>query len=307
MDLVRLGLERGRTADEAKQVITTHLERYGQGGSAQVDGDRRYHNGFLVADPHTAWVIETCGRHRRVREATAISNLYSIEAEWDEISAGAADFVRERGWAQPVAGARWSFRHAVENPEVRYRAEARLEASCRALAAPGPLSVASLMRHLRDHHEDGTVRRPGRPATDPRGWSVCMHPGPSTSATAAGMIVELSPDPREPLIAWCAMATPCTSLFLPIPFDTPLPAALTRGAGDPDPESAWWAMRRLGDAAAMDPERRTPIVQEAWLAWEAELLARAASDPTSTALLTARVTEMLKRQEALLASLEQAG
>src|SRR5512142_2579313 len=38
MDLVRLGLERGRTADEAKQVITAHLERYGQGGSASVDG-----------------------------------------------------------------------------------------------------------------------------------------------------------------------------------------------------------------------------------------------------------------------------
>lgn len=83
MDLVRLGLERGRTAAEAKRVITDLLERFGQGGSASVDTDRRYHNGFLIADPSEAWVVETFGPHwvaRRVAGAAAISNLYSIEA-----------------------------------------------------------------------------------------------------------------------------------------------------------------------------------------------------------------------------------
>lgn len=43
MDLVRLGLERGRTAAEAKRVITDLLEHFGQGGSASADTDRRYH------------------------------------------------------------------------------------------------------------------------------------------------------------------------------------------------------------------------------------------------------------------------
>src|SRR5262245_61259503 len=77
MDLIRLGLERGRTAAEAKQVITGHLERYGQGGSAAYGGSRRYHNAFIVADPAEAWVIETSGHHwvaRRVRGHAAISN-----------------------------------------------------------------------------------------------------------------------------------------------------------------------------------------------------------------------------------------
>ena len=32
MDLVRLGLERGRTADQALEAMTAALERYGQGG-----------------------------------------------------------------------------------------------------------------------------------------------------------------------------------------------------------------------------------------------------------------------------------
>ncbi len=43
MDLVRLGLERGRRADEAIDVMTSLLERHGQGGIA--DATTRSHTG----------------------------------------------------------------------------------------------------------------------------------------------------------------------------------------------------------------------------------------------------------------------
>src|SRR5512139_3333460 len=46
MDLVRLGLERGRDADQALDVITGLIERYGQGGSGQRDVEWPYHNAF---------------------------------------------------------------------------------------------------------------------------------------------------------------------------------------------------------------------------------------------------------------------
>ena len=140
MDLLRLGLERGRSADDAKRVITDLLARHGQGGSAQHAGRRYYQNSFIIADGGTAWVLETSGRHwaaRRVRERAAISNLATIGDDWDELSPGIEAYAAERGWWTPAAGRRFSFRVAFENPEPRYRAEARYDASCRFLAAAG--------------------------------------------------------------------------------------------------------------------------------------------------------------------------
>lgn len=311
MDLVRLGLERGRTAAEATRVITDHLERHGQGGSAAYGGTRRYHNSFIVADPTEAWVLETSGRHwvaRRVRERAAISNLATIADDWDEGSTGIEAYAADRGWWRPAPGRRFDFRAAFEDPEPRYRAEARYAASCRFLAAAGRPAVADVMRHLRDHHDGGTVHHPGRKEGDPLGWSVCMHPEPATGATAAGMVAELPRDPALPVVAWCALTTPCTSVFLPfaLPLGAPLPAPLATGRGEPDRASAWWRLKALGDAVMRDPQARTPAVQRVWGAWEAALIEAVARDRHAAADgHAARAEELLRRQAQLLDDLDR--
>src|SRR5262249_57127615 len=144
----------------------------------------------------------------------------------------------------------------------------------------GP-AAADVMRRLRDHYEGGTVHRPGRKEGDPQGWSVCMHPEPATGATAAGMVAELPRDERITAIAWCSLTTPCTSLFLPIPVPVgaPLPAPLATGAGEPDPASAWWRMKALGDAVMADPAGRAPGVQAVWAAREGGGLPRGGAGP----------------------------
>ena len=86
MDLLRLGLERAATARAALEVMVTLLERHGQGGNCGFAHKLYYHNSFLIADPHDAWVFETAGRHwaaRQIQGVYAISNAITLGSQWD--------------------------------------------------------------------------------------------------------------------------------------------------------------------------------------------------------------------------------
>lgn len=60
----RLALERASSAAEAVEVIGQLLTSPGQGGPCSEEPGQQawsYHNSFLIADPTTAWVLETAG------------------------------------------------------------------------------------------------------------------------------------------------------------------------------------------------------------------------------------------------------
>ena len=66
MDLIRLGLERGKSAYEAMHVMIELLQRYGQEGESEWPGEwggARNDNSYIIADPNEAWVLETAGRY----------------------------------------------------------------------------------------------------------------------------------------------------------------------------------------------------------------------------------------------------
>lgn len=178
LDLVRLTLERAATAAEAVDIITALLDAYGQGGTAHdpagAGGPKAYWSSFLVADPTAAWVIETSGRawqSAAVGEVAAISNRTTI-AEFDA-----------------------AHRHPRQ-PVERF-VDARLAASRRVLAAR-PVSVGSMIAHLRSHDS----------CAEP-GWSVCMHT--DHEVTTASMVAEL-PAGAPPVVRWTT-ASPCESTY----------------------------------------------------------------------------------------------
>src|SRR5438093_1273618 len=77
----RLGLERVRTAADALDVMTDLVSRYGQGIYKGNTGPGNYDNGFIVADPREAYVLETAGHQwaaARVDRTVGISNVYSM-------------------------------------------------------------------------------------------------------------------------------------------------------------------------------------------------------------------------------------
>lgn len=175
MDLVRLALERATSAADAVDVITSMLERYGQGGSGHdpsvVPGGRPYWNSFLVASFGTAFVIDTSGGEwavEQVVDTRAISNRTTIPS-FDAL-------------------------HRHPRQPVDLLVDPRLHASQRVLAER-PVTVASMQAHLRSHDSCGEP-----------GWSVCMHVE-GVQTTTASMIVALRPD-AAPAV-WALTGSPC--------------------------------------------------------------------------------------------------
>ena len=101
MDLLRLALERAATAGEAVMVITELLAAYGQGGNCGLQHKSFYHNSFLMADPSSAWVLETAGPHwaaRQVHGVYTISNGLTLGNEWDLASPELVAYAVQKGW-----------------------------------------------------------------------------------------------------------------------------------------------------------------------------------------------------------------
>ena len=114
MDILRLALERGRTAKEAVEVSIALLETYGQGGPCcREDTDWTYENSFLFADSEEAYVLETAGRSHWCWERVGagqvrnISNGISIRSNWGGISKDIQNISRQNSWWDGVSAFDW--------------------------------------------------------------------------------------------------------------------------------------------------------------------------------------------------------
>jgi dipeptidase len=263
MDLVRLGLERGRDAREALEVIATLIETHGQGGAALEPGGAGFHNSFLLADPTRAWVLETSNRRwaaRRV-ESAACSNHLSLGSDWQIGSRDLEAYARSEGWWN--TDERLDFARAYRNPHVppqisegRHRAtRERLERERRRH------DVASFQRLLRDHGEGGEIWTASDAGPEEeRFFTICAH-SPPVHATTASMVAPLPRQRRGAWPVWISFGTPCSGIFLPVYLDGVIPARFARaesGAGD----GAWHGFQRLQEAVAADPAKHTPRARE---------------------------------------------
>lgn len=258
MDLVRLGLERSRTAREAVEVIGALIERYGQGGSCEATHFRTYQNSFILADPTGAWILETAG-HRwvatQVRERGAISNLLTVGEHWDLGSPGVRDHAEAQGWWRSEGG----FAAAYQDPETDLTTRTcRLERAREILGAyQSGIDVPEMMDVLRDH---GDRDLPTGPEPLP---TICMHANPAFDGeTAAGMVVIIRPDRPRLLTAtiWTAFGSPCLSVFRPVyPFGVGLPVVLATADATYDAASPWWVFEQLQRLVARAPASRAEV------------------------------------------------
>jgi len=248
MDLVRLGLERGRTAEGAIEILIELIETHGQGGSGYRDMDWPYNNSFLIADPAGAWILEAAGRQwaaRRAHDVDAISNHVSIGADWDRLANTTTERAHAAGLAvrEPFDFA-LAYRDTATVPPVL--SSGRLRRSRELLAAGrGRHTLGSLRTVLRDHDASGPRFARGATPDREQFYTLCMHEGPSR--TAMSMVAELESDPAGARTAWLAFGRPCASLYFPLVLAGTLPESLTRAGdeGAPGAERLWWVFERL--------------------------------------------------------------
>jgi hypothetical protein len=212
MDLVRLGLERARTADAALEVMTALLAEHGQGGSGELDHDQPYFSSFLVTDPHGGWLLETSARTwaaRPIGSGASISNRLALGADWARASADVAP------------GTAFDTRRDPRIPT--HIADHRLAATRAFVERSGAHTPTDVVAALRDHGHGpwgapgsraGRVDPPPKePGADGRGITVCMHVG-ELQTTTASMVVAL--DAGAAPRAWACLGNPCVSVYVPV-------------------------------------------------------------------------------------------
>ncbi len=319
MDLVRLGLERGRTAREALDVITRLLEEFGQGGSGQEHVTMAYTNSFIIADPSEAYILETSGRQyawKTVSEIGSISNHVAIAEDWDALSDDAVAHAVSNGWWEDKGSKRFDFAAAYRSTEMvpSLVSEERLRQSQMLLEEyRGKVSPKTMMRALRDHYDSATVFTPGRAPDDGRCYSICMHADPIGTTTAS--VVAHLRDASAASVYWASLGTPCCGVFMPLYVDGEIPGALTKAGSQFSETSVWWLFKKLGECVAEDFAGRTPRVQEVWteletvfqekaagVEAEAETLCRSGKSDAARSSLSRFMDESLDR---VLTSLRQ--
>ncbi|MBN1265051.1 MAG: C69 family dipeptidase [Anaerolineales bacterium] len=243
MDLLRLALERGDTAEAAMHIIIELLEEFGQSGNYSSTHSLYYHNSFLLADADSAWVLETAGKHwaaEKVRDVRAISNAITIGSEWDLASDQLVDFARKKGWCR--RGEEFHFGRNYSDFLYTHFADgrSRQKRSCALLEArKGSLTLKDMMAILRDHGEHaGDSFTPVKGLT---GAAVCMHAGFGpirVSQTTGSWAAALDP---ERTVHWLTgTSTPCTAVFKPVWIEAGLPDTGPKPAGKYDNKSLWW-------------------------------------------------------------------
>jgi len=246
MDLLRLALERGDTAQEAMHVIIKMLADIGQGGGCGYhDKKMVYHNSYIIADPQEALVLETAGHlwvARRVKEIDSISNGLTIGEEFDFHHPDLIPTARKKGWLKKGK----TFHFARTYSDWFYTTfSASRKRQCRSLdlleKKSGAIDVAHAFRILRDH--GGTDYSPDKHFLGNR---ICAHAANpiarKATQTTSSLVAHLKPGD---FTFWVTgTSAPCTGIFKPVRFEGPvLPDSTDFGpipGSSFDPETLWW-------------------------------------------------------------------
>ncbi|MHA1621550.1 MAG: C69 family dipeptidase [Candidatus Heimdallarchaeaceae archaeon] len=279
MDLMRLALERSKTAKGAIEIITNLLEKHGQGGQCTYNfKGRDYHNSFIIADTKEAWVLETADRFwiaEKVKGIRTISNILSIGREYDLIHPELIDHAINKGYCKNEDDF-----HFADNFRPKFRVYHLLQESqprselfakgfdrqqCTTallLRNKGKITPEDVMEVLRNHNI-----KPEKEAT----WSAskakadspCHHATGYTlpDQTTGSLVSHLKKDIQ---VHWVTgTSSPCTSTFKPVFLPN---AGFSKKpiVGDEkyNDKALWWQHEKLHRLVLLDYQKRLGTYKE---------------------------------------------
>ena len=226
MDLLRLGLERAKTALEAVKVITSLLESFGQGGNCSfTPPEWLYDNSYIIADCKEAYVLETADKWwilENVKDVRSISNNLSIRGKGDKRRKGIIQHAIEKGYCKDDND--FDFAMIFSDPQIPNGFSPYSRDGCTLNMLnqnKGQITEKLMMEFLREHDV-----------------GICMH----GSFQSASSQVSILKDKGFKSIHWfTGSPLPCLSTFKPYIFPVGKEIVLKPGPY-PNVDSGWfWA------------------------------------------------------------------
>lgn len=221
-------------------------------------------------------MIETAGHQwavKRVERTIGISNVYSVETDWQRVSPQAETYAIEQGWWSPRQG-RLNFADAYSKGDRSEGSGAMRRArSCAVLRGwAGKIDASTMMALLSDHSDGKSPDEAFQTDIHP-GSGICVHTREDGTGgnTAASLVADLCADGSRLPVYWCSFYSPCLGVFLPMFNEGILPLVLGIGDARPSDESPWWLFRSLSRHVRAEPTTRIPAVQKQWAKFQSQL------------------------------------
>ncbi len=262
MDLLRLGLERGKTALEALKVMTSLLAEHGQGGTCSpTDPNYLYHNAYIIADPSEAWVLESADQFwaaEKVTHVRSISNALTITTKIDMAHPDLVSHAIEQDWCKDDDEFNFAACYADPGMVGVTGGDARQQCTMNSLQTNiGCIELRDMMNYLRQHGPDPSKWSPVRSDMA----SVCMHASSRALSQTCGSQVSYL-DPALHTHWFTGTAIPCISLFKPVFLpNIGMEPRESRPGEKYDPGTLWWAGERLHRLVDLNYPARAPLVQ----------------------------------------------
>lgn len=203
MDLLRLGLERAKSAKEAVDVITSLLEQYGQGGNCSfTPPEWLYDNSYIIADCKEAYVLETADRWwivENVKNIRSISNNLSIRGKGDSRRKGIIQHAIEQNYCNDDD--EFDFALIFSDPQIPKQFSPYTRDGCTFKMLKeneGRITEELMMEFLREHDV-----------------GICMH---GMFQSTSSQVSILRQDGKRSTHWFTGSTLPCLSVFKPYTF-----------------------------------------------------------------------------------------